>query len=61
MLAGGVCVCVFVSICVLGIGFWCVCVGRMLMTESLAIHQDITHMYIHMYAGTHKHLVDMHN
>lgn len=47
--------------CVFGIGCWCVCVGRMLMTELLAMHQDITHMYIHMCTGAHKHLVDTHN
>lgn len=38
------CMCVSARGCVFGIGCWCVWVGRMLMTESLAVHQDITHM-----------------
>lgn len=50
--------CVSACGCVFGISCWCVWVGRMLMTESLAVHQDITHMYIHTYTGAHKHLVD---
>lgn len=44
-----------VSVCWLG------CVGRMLMTESLAMHQDTTHKCIHTYIGAHKHLVHTHN
>lgn len=61
MLGGGACVHVYAFGCVFDIACWCVCVGKILMTESLARHQDITHMYIHMYTGAHKHLVDMHN
>ena len=58
-----VCPCVWVCIWMC-VWYWllmCVGVGRMLMTESLAVHQDITRMYVHTYTGTHKHLVDTRN